>query len=412
MGEGAQPSRGTGDQATDLSRRPAGLTGLSRREREVLALVCDGWAYDDVAQRLDPPVSARTVKFHMANVYIKLGLDHLPDAARQRELGRLCPLVSALAPDPAPPLASEDTESEPLAPPDHALVAVDEDERAVVAARLGPAGPPPEAEASVAPDETPGVDAAPVGAGRRRPGRPTTWRLLGLAALLGVVFGGIVGPLLGLGHPGVGSGQAVAPVTAPPRPADSPAAVPTAAARAVPPLPPGKEYDFPPTRTSATLAPAPGATPRPATLLVIPAAEISSSANFGPCCWPQALTDRPFDARWQQTRWETRVSRPPQREAWFEFDLGQVRSLDHVRWLPGMAGQTLTLAVSSDGQTWETVVTRGADAGGPTTVNSTTWPAQRIGRAARYLRFTFANTPDLALPKLGGIVEVEVYATH
>jgi hypothetical protein len=84
--------------------------------------------------------------------------------------------------------------------------------------------------------------------------------------------------------------------------------------------------------------------------------------------------------------------------------------VDHVRWLPGLIDQTFTLSISNDRRAWATVVTRVADAPGSTNVNSATWPAQRIDRPARYLRFQFVNTPDLTLPKLGGIVELEVYA--
>ncbi len=54
--------------------------GLSRREREVLAQVLQGGAIGDVAAALG--ITARTVKFHLANLLSKLGADSRADLLR------------------------------------------------------------------------------------------------------------------------------------------------------------------------------------------------------------------------------------------------------------------------------------------------------------------------------------------
>jgi DNA-binding CsgD family transcriptional regulator len=52
---------------------------LSRREREVLALVSEGASNKDVAARL--VISINTVERHLANIYAKLGVRGRADAA-------------------------------------------------------------------------------------------------------------------------------------------------------------------------------------------------------------------------------------------------------------------------------------------------------------------------------------------
>ena len=47
-------------------------TLLTGKEREVLALVAEGWSNDRIAERLD--VSARTVETHTGRIFSKLGL--------------------------------------------------------------------------------------------------------------------------------------------------------------------------------------------------------------------------------------------------------------------------------------------------------------------------------------------------
>ena len=48
--------------------------GLTEREREVLALMVEGLNNGEIAQRL--VVSPSTVKFHIANIFDKLGVDN------------------------------------------------------------------------------------------------------------------------------------------------------------------------------------------------------------------------------------------------------------------------------------------------------------------------------------------------
>ena len=63
-----------------LGRTPAaGTDRLTEREREVLALLADGVPNAQIASRLR--VSANTVKFHLGNVYRKLGVDNRTEAA-------------------------------------------------------------------------------------------------------------------------------------------------------------------------------------------------------------------------------------------------------------------------------------------------------------------------------------------
>jgi serine/threonine-protein kinase len=57
------------------------LAELSAREREVLALVAEGYSNKAVAERLF--VSDRTVEAHMAQVFSKLGIEGSPDSHRR-----------------------------------------------------------------------------------------------------------------------------------------------------------------------------------------------------------------------------------------------------------------------------------------------------------------------------------------
>ncbi len=62
--------------------------GLSEREMEVLALIAEGLANKEIAQRLE--VSPNTVKTHVARVLSKLGASRRTEALkRARELGLL-----------------------------------------------------------------------------------------------------------------------------------------------------------------------------------------------------------------------------------------------------------------------------------------------------------------------------------
>jgi DNA-binding CsgD family transcriptional regulator len=55
--------------------------GLTRRELEVLSLAAEGNTNQQIAQCLD--VGTQTVKFHLSNVYRKLGVRTRTAAARR-----------------------------------------------------------------------------------------------------------------------------------------------------------------------------------------------------------------------------------------------------------------------------------------------------------------------------------------
>jgi DNA-binding CsgD family transcriptional regulator len=60
------------------------LYSLTARQIEVLKLVCDGDDYQQIAEILF--ISVNTVKSHMANIYVKLGLDTLDATLRRKML--------------------------------------------------------------------------------------------------------------------------------------------------------------------------------------------------------------------------------------------------------------------------------------------------------------------------------------
>lgn len=73
---------------TSLLRAIDRPTRLSRREMEVLELVAEGHTSADAADRLC--VSKRTVDFHLANVFAKLGVQNRLRAIREaRRLGMI-----------------------------------------------------------------------------------------------------------------------------------------------------------------------------------------------------------------------------------------------------------------------------------------------------------------------------------
>jgi len=61
-------------------RRRSGPGGLTRREVEVLTLVSRGWTNRTVARTLW--VTDETVKFHLSNIYRKLGVANRVEASR------------------------------------------------------------------------------------------------------------------------------------------------------------------------------------------------------------------------------------------------------------------------------------------------------------------------------------------
>jgi DNA-binding NarL/FixJ family response regulator len=66
--------------AQSLTRPPAPANGLTSRERDVLALMADGLNNSEIADRL--VVSLGTVKFHVSNIFEKLGVDNRVEAVR------------------------------------------------------------------------------------------------------------------------------------------------------------------------------------------------------------------------------------------------------------------------------------------------------------------------------------------
>lgn len=67
-----------------------GVPILTRREREVLLLVYEGYKSKEIAEQLY--VSKRTVDFHLANIYDKLNVSGRVQAIRRAErLGLLRP---------------------------------------------------------------------------------------------------------------------------------------------------------------------------------------------------------------------------------------------------------------------------------------------------------------------------------
>lgn len=84
------------------------LRRLSKREREVLELLCQRHTYKEIGGVLY--IEERTVQFHVRNICDKLGILDLPRGPRQRELGVYCPLVEIVEP--------EELAQEPDPPPD------------------------------------------------------------------------------------------------------------------------------------------------------------------------------------------------------------------------------------------------------------------------------------------------------
>ena len=68
------------DAADDPARPVAHPSGLSDREVEILALVASGLTNVEVAKRIF--LSSRTVDWHLASVYTKLGVRSRTEATR------------------------------------------------------------------------------------------------------------------------------------------------------------------------------------------------------------------------------------------------------------------------------------------------------------------------------------------
>jgi NarL family two-component system response regulator LiaR len=77
-------------------------SGLTKREREILALVADGHSNAEVARMLF--VTEQTVKFHLSNVYRKLGVANRVQASRW---ARMYGLLPERRPTPPPQLSPQ-----------------------------------------------------------------------------------------------------------------------------------------------------------------------------------------------------------------------------------------------------------------------------------------------------------------
>ena len=74
------------EQTTRNPASPETLARLTEREREILKLIFEGRCSTEVAQTLR--VSKRTVDFHLARAYVKLGVSNRFQAFRRAvELG-------------------------------------------------------------------------------------------------------------------------------------------------------------------------------------------------------------------------------------------------------------------------------------------------------------------------------------
>jgi DNA-binding NarL/FixJ family response regulator len=73
QGQDGWLSRRAAAQVTAWARKgPSHNNGLTEREVEVVRLVTRGWTNDQIAEALT--ISERTVRFHLTNVYSKLGV--------------------------------------------------------------------------------------------------------------------------------------------------------------------------------------------------------------------------------------------------------------------------------------------------------------------------------------------------
>ncbi len=103
----------------------------------------------------------------------------------------------------------------------------------------------------------------------------------------------------------------------------------------------------------------------------------------------------------QSTVWSTTAEPAPDRAA-ITLDLGEIKPVGTIRWLPVVEGAAdgLRVQVSEDGKAWQTVVQPG-----PTEVGG--WKVTTADIAARYVRFLFVSTSEGQ--QLGGLAEAEIY---
>ena len=109
------------------------VPGLTAREREVLLLRADAYSVTAIAREL--AVEPRTVKFHLRNIYLKLGAGAASQVSRQRILAQYAPLLAPGAENDAP--ASTDA-STLLFRPDRKLTDVLRHNRFTLSAEVMP----------------------------------------------------------------------------------------------------------------------------------------------------------------------------------------------------------------------------------------------------------------------------------
>ena len=77
----------TGSPAPTAARQSESPGGLTRRELEILRLVAEGHSNSQLARMLW--VTEQTVKFHLSNIYRKLGVSNRTEASRWAQLNGL-----------------------------------------------------------------------------------------------------------------------------------------------------------------------------------------------------------------------------------------------------------------------------------------------------------------------------------
>jgi DNA-binding NarL/FixJ family response regulator len=90
-------------------RSGAGLRDLTPRELEILRLVAQGHSNGDLASMLW--ITQQTIKFHLSNIYRKLGVGNRTEAARWAQLHGLLDAPAVPRPWAAPRVAAADTAS-------------------------------------------------------------------------------------------------------------------------------------------------------------------------------------------------------------------------------------------------------------------------------------------------------------
>jgi hypothetical protein len=106
------------------------LESLTRRQRQVLALRCEGKKLAEIADVIGR--EERTVKDHMANIYRRLGIAELEKPMRDFELFDYCRLLPDVPKDVGPSDEAESAGMGLVPGSERALIAVMEDELALV----------------------------------------------------------------------------------------------------------------------------------------------------------------------------------------------------------------------------------------------------------------------------------------